>query len=169
MTQRCISTSRPSTSSFSILSIYRDVLTSRRRSHLCGFDLNFTYPQQSKFPTVDLKVEPAFINGSARTTRFISNAAHRQLKTNVVKQSLNAGLFPRLEDVHKRDAHNAKRFERRDQWKRDLSGRANGTIDPWYGCDLYDEMIDYALNFSVPWSTSFCNVLSVTELTYSFL
>ena len=36
--------------------------------------------------------------------------------------------------------------------KRDLSLRANGTIDPWYGCFIYDEMIDYAFNFSKPWS-----------------
>ena len=47
----------------------------------------------------------------------------------------------------------SERLQKRDAWKRDLSGRANGTIDPWYGCDLYDEMIDYALNFSLPWST----------------
>ena len=36
--------------------------------------------------------------------------------------------------------------------KRDLTGRPNGTIDPFYGCDLFDEMLDYALNFSAPWS-----------------
>ena len=37
--------------------------------------------------------------------------------------------------------------------KRDLSLRANGTIDSWYGCFIYDELIDYALNYSAPWST----------------
>ena len=37
--------------------------------------------------------------------------------------------------------------------KRDLTGRANGTIDPFYGCSLMDEVYDYALNFSFPWST----------------
>ena len=36
--------------------------------------------------------------------------------------------------------------------KRDLSQRSNGTIDSWYGCFIYDELIDYALNFSAPWS-----------------
>jgi carboxypeptidase D len=29
--------------------------------------------------------------------------------------------------------------------------RANGTIDPFYGC-LLDELIDYAVNFTFPWS-----------------
>ena len=40
-------------------------------------------------------------------------------------------------------------------WKRDLSGRANGTIDEWYECYLYDEMMDYAINFTFPWSKHF--------------
>ena len=40
---------------------------------------------------------------------------------------------------------------RRELAKRDLIGRANGTIDPWYGCFIYDEMIDYALNYTYPW------------------
>ncbi|KAF8137719.1 Alpha/Beta hydrolase protein [Boletus edulis] len=32
-----------------------------------------------------------------------------------------------------------------------LHSRANGTIDPWYQCDIYSEMIDYAINFTFPW------------------
>jgi carboxypeptidase D len=63
------------------------------------------------------------------------------------------------------------REEKRQVYKRDLSGRANGTIDPWvsprlprhiwigsmltvpqYGCFLLDMFIDYALNFTFPWS-----------------
>ncbi len=45
-----------------------------------------------------------------------------------------------------------ERESRRQEWKRDLSGRANGTIDPMYGCFLAAELEDYALNFSLPWS-----------------
>lgn len=44
------------------------------------------------------------------------------------------------------------REEKRQAWKRDLSGRANGTIDPFYGCFLLSEVTDYAQNFSFPWS-----------------
>ena len=40
------------------------------------------------------------------------------------------------------------------EWKRDLSARANGTIDPWYGCDLLDFVMDYAVNFTYPWSSN---------------
>ena len=46
--------------------------------------------------------------------------------------------------------------------RRDLSMRANGTIDTWYGCLIYDEMIDYALNFSAPWSEWFHHDLNLT-------
>ena len=38
------------------------------------------------------------------------------------------------------------------EWKRDMSSRFNGTIDPWYGCDLLDYVTDYALNYTYPWS-----------------
>lgn len=38
------------------------------------------------------------------------------------------------------------------EWKRDLSGRPNGTLDPWYACDLQDYVIEYAVNFTYPWS-----------------
>jgi len=47
-----------------------------------------------------------------------------------------------------------RREVKRHEWKRDLTGRANGTIDPWYGCLLWDEMIDYAVNFTFPWTLS---------------
>jgi carboxypeptidase D len=46
---------------------------------------------------------------------------------------------------------NHERMRARDAWRRDLAGRANGTIDPWYGCDVYSEMLDYAINFTFPW------------------
>ena len=64
---------------------------------------------------------------------------------------LRAGLAARSID----DARLAKR----DAWKRDISGRPNGTLDPWYQCDLQDEMIDYALNFSLPWSQYYLTLL----------
>ena len=46
----------------------------------------------------------------------------------------------------------AVREEKRMQWKRDLSGRPNGTLDPFYGCFLWEEMTEYAANFTFPWS-----------------
>ncbi|OJA14522.1 hypothetical protein AZE42_12633 [Rhizopogon vesiculosus] len=64
-------------------------------------------------------------------------------------QSYNAHLAKRSTSPSSRE-----RVRAADAWKRDLAGRANGTIDPWYGCDVYDEMLDYAINFTFPWSLS---------------
>ncbi|KAI0083180.1 Alpha/Beta hydrolase protein [Irpex rosettiformis] len=112
----------------------------KTQHHLCGFDLNLTYPQTGgKFPTLSLAVQPA-------SSAFLQSSSHtRNLKSDIIKHSLKAGLFPRLEEL--------RRKERRDGGDT-LEGRPNNNesrIDPWYGCDLYDEMIDYALNFSLPW------------------
>ena len=73
----------------------------------------------------------------------------------------------------KRDGTLAKRarMRAREAWKRSLAGRANGTIDAWYGCNLFDEMIDYAVNFTFPWCTTFLlrysNRLLTTDLCHS--
>lgn len=55
----------------------------------------------------------------------------------------------------------AAREERRSAWKRDLSLRPNGTLDPFYGCLLWDEMWQYALNFTFPWCLCYlhCQIL----------
>ena len=44
-----------------------------------------------------------------------------------------------------------ERLRARNRWKRDLAGRANGTINPSYECDVYAEMLEYAFNFTFPW------------------
>jgi carboxypeptidase D len=76
----------------------------------------------------------------------------KQHKSMLFKQALKQDILERRTGISKRDpAIEEARFAKRAQWKRDLTGRANGTIDPWYECDLYDEMIDYAVNFSLPW------------------
>lgn len=68
------------------------------------------------------------------------------------KQALKQDILERRTGIVRRNTPQDKeQFVKREQWKRDLIGRANGTIDPWYECDIYDELIDYALNFSLPW------------------
>ena len=53
-------------------------------------------------------------------------------------------------DVTKRAELHERREEKRQQWRRDLSGRANGTIDPFCGCIRRDELIDYMVNVMFP-------------------
>ncbi|KAG9311851.1 hypothetical protein JVU11DRAFT_8103 [Chiua virens] len=62
-------------------------------------------------------------------------------------------LAAKLGEMTGAQMEHPERIHARDMWKRDLADRANGTIDPRYHCDLYDEMIDYAINFTFPWSS----------------
>ena len=78
-------------------------------------------------------------------------ARAKQRKSALFKQLLKQDARAKRDGVETEPISEA-RLARRDAWKRDLAGRANGTIDPYFQCDLYDEMIEYALNFSMPWS-----------------
>ncbi|TCD69154.1 hypothetical protein EIP91_008631 [Steccherinum ochraceum] len=124
------------------------------QAHLCGYDLNLTYPQTSKFPTLNPPDIPGgsdsktFMTSKIKSKSALMEAAHARFAQHV---SENQGLSKR-ELEEKRDLVAIKR----DEWlmeKRDLTGRGNdSTIDPFYGCLIYEEMIDYALNFSIPWN-----------------
>ncbi|PAV20228.1 alpha beta-hydrolase [Pyrrhoderma noxium] len=131
----------------------------KEQTHLCGYDINLTYPQNGKFAPV---TDPFQFSGpraqelASRKPRLL----HRNLiaiaqgetrpETGIVKRN----TLPTRHEIEDRE-------NRRKAWlhekksimeKRDLSGRANGSIDPWYGCFLSSELSDYALNFSMPWN-----------------
>ncbi|KAI0744837.1 hypothetical protein C8Q76DRAFT_789312 [Earliella scabrosa] len=55
------------------------------------------------------------------------------------------------------------REEEWQQWKHNLSGRANGTIDSSYGCFLRDELIDYAVNLTFPWANGDFDVYDIPD------
>ena len=110
------------------------------REHLCGYDLNLTYPQTTgHFPTLH------FVNPSNPIRDEFAAAAQAQRfsRSRKTKFALNA-------------VTSVTQKAKRADWlaRRDLSGRQQGVIDEWYGCFIYDEMIDYALNFSAPWCES---------------
>lgn len=131
------------------------------RTHLCGYDFNLTYPQQGKFPPVPQSGAPV---DEARATELRKRSQSRFLnkRFKALAYSVEArdvGIV-RRETIPTRAEIETREYKRR-AWlakknnllqDRDLSGRANGTIDPWYGCFLTDELQDYALNFSLPWS-----------------
>ncbi|KIJ59226.1 hypothetical protein HYDPIDRAFT_118758 [Hydnomerulius pinastri MD-312] len=119
----------------------------REQTALCGYDLTLEYPQSGHFPTL------AFTSGNDP----LSSGLDGKYKAHLTKQAFMLEAQERFASkLTKRDGGLSKRerIRARDAWKRDLSGRANGTIDSWYGCDLYDEMLDYAINFTFPWSLS---------------
>lgn len=113
------------------------------RAHLCGLDINLTYPQNGLIPSLNLPVPGSESNVASRTKSPKPAFFKRALLADI-NQRLAGGLVEREVDEG--------RLARRDAWKRDLFRRPNGTIDPWYGCQLQAEMVDYALNFSFPWS-----------------
>ncbi|KAI0773297.1 alpha/beta-hydrolase [Trametes elegans] len=107
----------------------------REQEHLCGYDLNLTYPQDGHFPTLQ------YVNPTARDARLLRAFSRTQQGALQAREVIRQA---------KRASHPIERST--IPKARDLSARANGTIDPWYGCFLWDEMIDYAVNFSYPWS-----------------
>lgn len=134
------------------------------RSHLCGYDFNLTYPQNGKFPPVGPPIQPTepgraeFLSGRPRSLvqrRLIALARGEPAPEVGIVARKRALSTDELEEreLRRRDWVESRR-ELRSFQKRDLSGRANGTIDPQYGCFLMDEVEDYALNFSMPWSES---------------
>ncbi|KIJ47957.1 hypothetical protein M422DRAFT_28501 [Sphaerobolus stellatus SS14] len=107
----------------------------KEQQHLCGYDLNFTYPQNGHFPPL----RDIFSTGNT-ILRNLRLSLHAPFKSPM--KSLLASATTSKEGTQIRTRNS----------KRDLTGRANGTIDPFYECDLFDELLDYALNFTLPWS-----------------
>jgi len=118
----------------------------KEQTHLCNYDVNLTYPQNGIIPPVPLRLptqrDVPFYNRRGRRN-FMSELKHRYSR--------------RSRTLSRRDRDQSRR-----SWKRDLSLRTNGTIDPWYGCLLMDMFIDYAINYTFPWS------LSKTTDTFGF-
>ena len=84
---------------------------------------------------------------SAATTQALFTTSSRKQFISEYAAHMHSNPDMKRADVLER------REEARSQWKRDMTGRPNGTIDPWYGCDVWQEMWDYAFNFTFPWST----------------
>ncbi|CAL1716103.1 unnamed protein product [Somion occarium] len=128
----------------------------REQEHLCGFDLNLTYPQTSgHFPTLNLTrpTRQSAFSDSLDEPRF-----ERQSFRQRVAQKYAAKQATQTNDLEHRN-------RKREEWKRDLTGRANGTIDPFYGCFLFDELVDYASNFSFPWTNGHFDVYDIPDGT----
>ncbi|KAJ7721105.1 alpha/beta-hydrolase [Mycena metata] len=124
----------------------------KTQEHLCGYDLNLTYPQNGLFPTLESvkalhPTDPLADRTGKSTTR------HKVLQAN--KEKARAMPLSKREVV--------LREERRQEWKRTLAGRPNGTLDPFYGCRLFEELWDTALNFSSPWKGGSIDVYDIID------
>ncbi|KAH0834739.1 Alpha/Beta hydrolase protein [Lanmaoa asiatica] len=117
----------------------------REQSALCGYNLTLQYPQPEHFPTLNAALP---LSGSAYSRTYNAKLIQKRFVDEV-----QGRLASRLKERDGSVLEHDETLRARDVWKRDLAGRANGTIDPWYQCDLYTEMIDYAVNFTFPWCT----------------
>jgi carboxypeptidase D len=100
---------------------------------MCGYDLNLTYPQQGgHFPSLDAK-------HAARSLGTVNTG--RKSVVDIKKRLRNVALYSTLHGTN---------HTKRSLGRRSLEGRANGTLDPWYECDLFNELWDYALNYTFP-------------------
>lgn len=125
-----------------------------------------TYPQQGKFPPVHEPIPPT---ESQRAAQLINRPSALLKKS--FRALIHSAEAPEVGIVRRETTPTRAEIEAREQERRawlakkntllqgrDLSGRANGTIDPWYGCFLTSELEDYALNFSLPWSKFFAPI-----------
>ncbi|KAJ7035170.1 alpha/beta-hydrolase [Mycena alexandri] len=122
----------------------------KTQEHLCGYDLNLTYPQNGLFPTLE-SVK------SLHSTDPLLNRARKSASTLLKVVQANNGAMP----LNRREV--VRREERRQEWKRSLAGRPSGTLDPLYGCRLFEELWDTAFNFSSPWRGGSIDVYDIID------
>ncbi|KAJ7062145.1 alpha/beta-hydrolase [Mycena amicta] len=126
---------------------------------LCGYNLTFTYPQDGHFPPLIDPFKHAATSGAG--SALLAAKAKTVAKSQARYKSLSAAFASTTTSGTSKTRPLDKRTRGQlAQWKRSLTGRPNNTLDPYYGCFLFDEMWDYAVNFTFPWTagTPYANV-----------
>ncbi|KAJ8085151.1 hypothetical protein PM082_003935 [Marasmius tenuissimus] len=125
----------------------------REQTHLCGYDINLTYPQTGghfaslKSP-FDIPHNSRIVFGGARSGGNL-DLDYKSRAASVSALVKRADHARRLEGKSKRQTHNPDGLTL-DQWKQDHLSK--GVLNPDYGCFLWEEMTDFATNFTFPWS-----------------
>ncbi|KAG6374652.1 Alpha/Beta hydrolase protein [Boletus reticuloceps] len=117
----------------------------QEQSTLCGYNLTLQYPQPEHFPSLNA---PVPFSSSGLSIGYDAKLTKRQLMLEIEDR-----LVTKLRAREGALLARGERRRARNTWKRNLAGLPNGTIDPYYECDLWDEMVDYAVNFTFPWSS----------------
>ncbi|KAJ7933813.1 alpha/beta-hydrolase [Mycena leptocephala] len=118
----------------------------KTQHHLCGYDFELKYPPNGPLPTLFNPIDGGFPSASSN-----SRLSFKSAWSKLVSLGQDFSLSKRGQE------------DRREAWKRDLSGRPNGTLDPTYGCFLFTELVDYALNYSFPWTLGGFDVYDVPD------
>jgi carboxypeptidase D len=129
------------------------------RSHLCKFDLNLTYPQTGgHFPPVtthhgshstlqnQTQADPSNVKG--RAAQKVTQVPNRDFASEV------AYRFAQRREAGEPEQPLHKKMRKRAAWTADATNSSG--INTQYGCDLWQEMVDYAVNYTFPWCKSRC-------------
>ncbi|KXN92402.1 Carboxypeptidase cpdS [Leucoagaricus sp. SymC.cos] len=108
------------------------------QSHLCHYDVNLTYPQNGLLPSIPL------INPTQRDLPFFFT----QLTSHNFMRTLHRRANERRSELAGRGE---TELQKRDS-SQFLKDRPFDQLDPWYGCILLWMYIDYALNYTFPWT-----------------
>jgi hypothetical protein len=101
-----------------------------------------SYPQPTPLPSMKItNLGDPNRKSSALTTEGSEKDAHG-------KRSILAAV--KAGSANGRASRRASRHD--PPLRRSSVLRPTGVIDAWYGCDLFDEVVDYALNYTWPWS-----------------
>ncbi|EIN03545.1 alpha/beta-hydrolase [Punctularia strigosozonata HHB-11173 SS5] len=129
----------------------------REQTHLCGFDLNLTYPQTGgKFDTIHPKIGAIGGKLSARSVPEEAPAApykHRSFVSELRERASTRDAELAGADVEKRVP-------------KGFNATLTGKVNEWFGCDLRDLVLSYAINYTYPWNANF-GEFDYLELPYS--
>lgn len=132
------------------------------RTHLCNYDLNLTYPQTGgHFPTL---LSPFHVTFDSRVV-FGGPRASARFDLNYLSRANFISEFVKRSE--REDSHTKVKRQRQQQltlaqWKRDHLNKK--TLDEDYGCFLWEEMTDFATNFTFPWCKCFLVFVIIREL-----
>ncbi|KAJ3761692.1 alpha/beta-hydrolase, partial [Lentinula raphanica] len=121
------------------------------QNHLCGYDLNLTYPQTGgKFPPMEVKYGSIGdrIQGLSRRTTSEGTHSHNLATKSPSPWARRAKLQPR--------EHNSPSI---------FNTTLTGKINSYYGCDIRDMVFEYTLNYTYPW----CKFATIQQETESML
>ncbi|KAA1472707.1 alpha/beta-hydrolase [Dentipellis sp. KUC8613] len=110
----------------------------RTQQQACGLDVNLTYPQE-------IPLQP--IQATPRKSSFW---------TTVPKEAKAVGVLDRRGTPPSPDRSRSRLVGRQSS--------LSGSLDPFYQCALFDEMIDFAANNSFPWAPGNFNPWNVPDL-----
>ncbi|KAG9311810.1 Alpha/Beta hydrolase protein [Chiua virens] len=107
----------------------------KRQSELCGYNLTLRYPQPEPFPTLNAPIYSHAFNGSV--SKYLERLERRQFTQETKDRSY-------------------ARTQREEHVTGNVMCPVAQMIPSTLGteCDIYDMMVDYAVNYSDPWILS---------------